>query len=323
MPMKEYLEYLEEWEKDLDSRPRSKRAASVKRRNERAEEAQALVESSDNSEGGFNPTFHASRHEREWILTYLRPFYDDQFILDVLRQVKGGKEATVYCCAAHPSTGRTLIAAKVYRPRMFRNLRNDAVYRQGRAVLDAGGKVIHDRRELIALQKNSAFAQQARQTSWLMTEYETLRLLYDAGAAVPEPLAHSENAILMEYLGEAEMAAPILHQVRLRREEVQPLFEQLIGNIGLFLAHDLIHADLSAHNILYWNGVVKIIDFPQAVPASQNPEAFPLLLRDVERVCQYFARYDVASDPLRITTNFWDRYVLIESGVGSIETDVT
>ncbi len=310
MPMKDYFDYLDEWEKDPDSRPRSRRAASIKRRNERAEATVTLVESNENTEGGFNPTFHASRHEREWILTYLGPFYNDHLITDVLRQVKGGKEATVYCCAAHPDTGQTLIAAKVYRPRMFRNLRNDAVYRQGRAVLDAGGKVVHDRRELIALQKNSAFAQQARQTSWLVTEYETLRLLHEAGAAVPLVLAHSENAILMEYLGEEEMAAPVLNQVRLSADEAPALFDQIIGNIGLFLAHDLIHADLSAHNILYWQGAVKIIDFPQAVPASQNPEAFTLLLRDVERVCQYFARYNVPSDPLRITMDFWARYEL-------------
>ncbi len=310
MPMKDYLDYLDEWEKDLDSRPRSRHAASIKRRNERAEATMILVESNENTEGGFNPTFHASRHEHEWILTYLGPFYHDHLITDVLRQVKGGKEATVYCCTAHPDTGRTLIAAKVYRPRMFRNLRNDAVYRQGRAVLDAGGKVVHDRRELIALQKNSAFAQQARQTSWLMTEYETLRRLYEAGAAVPLVLAHSENAILMEYLGEAEMAAPVLNQVRLTADEAPALFDQIIGNIGLFLAHDLIHADLSAHNILYWQGAVKIIDFPQAVPASQNPEAFTLLLRDVERICQYFARYNVPADPLRITMDFWTRYEL-------------
>src|SRR5207253_10395449 len=47
---------------------------------------------------GFNPTFSSSRHEREWILTYLSGFYDDQLITDVLRQVKGGTEAQVYCC---------------------------------------------------------------------------------------------------------------------------------------------------------------------------------------------------------------------------------
>ena len=48
----------------------------------------------------FRPTFSGSRHEREWILNYLGPFYDTKKITDVLRRVKGGKEANVYCCAA-------------------------------------------------------------------------------------------------------------------------------------------------------------------------------------------------------------------------------
>src|SRR5690349_2292034 len=55
---------------------------------------------------GFTPSFasmssaknHLSKHEREWITIYLGAFYDDHLITDVLRRVKGGKEATVYCC---------------------------------------------------------------------------------------------------------------------------------------------------------------------------------------------------------------------------------
>jgi len=64
-------------------------------------------------ETDFNPSFTGSRHEREWILTYLSRFHQDRMISDVLRVVKGGKEATVYCCRAHPNTGLDLIAAKV------------------------------------------------------------------------------------------------------------------------------------------------------------------------------------------------------------------
>ena len=71
MRLKEYADYLKEWEKDPDSRPRSRRAASIKRRHEQVEEATTLVEASDNSAGGFNPTFSSSVYEREWILTYL------------------------------------------------------------------------------------------------------------------------------------------------------------------------------------------------------------------------------------------------------------
>ena len=41
----------------------------------------------------------------------------------------------VYRCEAHPSMGVEWIAAKVYRPRQFRNLSNDAMYREGRHFL--------------------------------------------------------------------------------------------------------------------------------------------------------------------------------------------
>jgi len=35
----------------------------------------------------------------------LETFYVENLIVDVLGNVKSGKEATVYCCQAHPSTG--------------------------------------------------------------------------------------------------------------------------------------------------------------------------------------------------------------------------
>ena len=102
------------------------------------------------------PPSLSSKHEREWILSYLGDFYDDKQITDVLSRVKGGKEANVYCCAAHPATGLDLIAAKIYRPRQFRQLRNDSRYRQGRSYLDERGKVVRDERLLVAIQKKTS-----------------------------------------------------------------------------------------------------------------------------------------------------------------------
>ena len=87
----------------------------------------------------FNPTFLSSSpdsQERRWILDALGDFYDGEWITDVLYRVKGGKEATVYCCQAHPLTGRKLLAAKIYRPRQFRKMKNDAIYKEGRALFD-------------------------------------------------------------------------------------------------------------------------------------------------------------------------------------------
>jgi RIO kinase 1 len=310
MSLKEYRAYLEEWEKDPDSRPRSRRAASYKRRREQAEEAALLVEVTDNAAGGFNPTFHSSKHEREWIMIYLGPFYDDNVILDVLRPVKGGKEANVYCCAAHPAVGGGLLAAKVYRPRMFRSLRNDAVYREGRASLDAEGKEARGRRERVALAKKTRYGQDLRHLTWLTSEYETLKVLHAAGGDVPRPLAHNDNAILMEYLGTANRPAPALQGIRLSPGEAQPLFDRLMENVALMLAHDRVHGDLSAHNVLYWEGQATIIDFPQAVNPFTNSHAQALLARDVERLCQYFARYGVVADAPQITADLWSRYVL-------------
>jgi hypothetical protein len=88
----------------------------------------------------FNPTFLAHQRDRPWVLSSLATFYEDDLISDVLAVVKSGKEATVYCCAVHPSTGLDYVAAKVYRPRMFRSLRNDAVYRASRPQFDARGR---------------------------------------------------------------------------------------------------------------------------------------------------------------------------------------
>jgi len=122
----------------------------------------------------FTPSFQPAGHEHTWLLNYLAAFYNAQVITDILGKVKGGKEANVYCCAAHPSTGLEVIAAKVYRPRMFRSLRNDARYRQGRAVVDKQGKPVYHLRELRAVQKNTRYGQQLRHESWLETEFQTL-----------------------------------------------------------------------------------------------------------------------------------------------------
>lgn len=269
-----------------------------------------LSEEGDDTQKGFRPTFHGSKHERHWITTYLGPFYEDHVISDVLRQVKGGKEATVYCCQATPTMGVELIAAKVYRPRMFRNLRNDAVYRKGREIIGEEGKEVRGRRERLAMAKKTDFGQVLRHTTWLTNEVESLRRLHNAGADVPKPYASSDNAILMEYVGDANYGAPTLHQVRLESSEARAIFDLLLRNIELFLEQDRIHADLSAFNVLYWDGQIKIIDLPQAVDPYVNPQAHALLERDVERLCQYFDRYGIATNPQRLANGLWERNIM-------------
>jgi RIO kinase 1 len=256
----------------------------------------------------FNPSFQPAEHERFWLLSYLEEFYNDQLISDVVWKVKGGKEANVYCCIAHPSTGLDLIAAKVYRPQMFRNLRNDAQYRQGREVVDQQGKVANTRREVLAVKKNTRFGQELRHASWLEAEYQTMQILYEAKADVPRPLAHGNNVILMEYIGGDRSPAPTLNQVNLDASAARRMFEKLVQDLSIMLDCHRVHADLSAYNILYWDGDFKIIDFPQAVDPRRNPDAAALFTRDVERICQYFRRYKIACDAHRLASDLWSRF---------------
>jgi RIO kinase 1 len=58
----------------------------------------------------------------------------------------------------------------------------------------------------------------------------------------------------------------------------------------------LVHADLSAYNLLWWQGRLVVIDLPQAVEFTTNPDAFELLHRDVANVGEWFSRRGVAVD---------------------------
>ncbi len=258
----------------------------------------------------FIPSFKPAEHERAWLLSYLEGFYNAQVITDILNRVKGGKEAHVYCCAAHPSTGVKLIAAKVYRPRMFRSLRNDARYRQGRAIMNEDGKEVHSRREALAMQKKTRFGQELRQIAWLESEFETMQLLFDAGADVPKPIVEGTNVILMEYVGAKSSPGSTLNQVKLGMSEAQSIFERLVDNLAIMLSCHRVHADFSAYNVLYFEGQFKIIDFPQAVDPRRNPDALDLFIRDVERLCQYFRRYKIQQDAYTLATDLWSRYQL-------------
>jgi len=275
-----------------------------------AEVLAALTAETVGLEGGFTITYQPARFEEGFLRDSVRTFFEQALITDILAQVKGGKEASVYRCVGHQTLGVPLVAAKVYRPRQFRNLSNDATYREGRLVLKDDGRPVkpNDHRIQRALNKKSNYGVQVAHTSWLMYEFKTLERLHTAGAAVPKPYATSENAILMTYIGDEQRAAPTLHESALPPVEAPGLFAEVMRNIDLMLQQGWIHGDLSAYNILYWQGAITIIDFPQVVNVANNSHALDILERDVSRVCQYFATQGVASQPEQLVKELWSRY---------------
>jgi RIO kinase 1 len=278
--------------------------------------AQAVVTDIAGAPGHFEISYDATRHERVWIEQALETFFDSQWLDDVLRLVKGGKEANVYQCQANPSVPDLMqagweapyLAAKIYRPRQFRNLRKDHMYREGRVNLDENGKPVNDDGMLHAMAKRTEYGKELLHTSWIEHEFTTLQVLHAAGADVPRPLASGSNAILMAYVGDDEAPAPTLNSIRLEREEAPRLFERVVHNIDLMLAHNRVHADLSAYNILYWDGEITLIDFPQAINPHENRNGYAIFERDVVRVCEYFARQGVRSQPRRLAADLWRKH---------------
>ena len=170
----EYEEYSEMFDPlNTDRRARRRRRPVTGRHTAKKSVDETILEiaQADAIEGGFDTTYTPGRYEALWLLDSLRTFFDQALITDVLRSVKGGKEASVYCCAAEPATGLDLLAAKVYRPRMFRTLRNDSLYRQGRDLLTAGGRAVKntDHRIMRAIGKKTDYGVHVMQYSWLMT----------------------------------------------------------------------------------------------------------------------------------------------------------
>ncbi len=271
------------------------------------------LDESDPHQRDFRPTYKASHRdhgEHLLLVQTLGGFYADNLIDDVLRLIKGGKEANVYLCRANASIGVPFLAAKVYRPRKHRSLKNDAIYREGRGVIGEGGKTVkaRDKRVGRAMQNMTRFGQELRTGSWIGHEHEMLRRLGEAGVDVPRTFALGDGAILLEYVGDENGAAPTLQDVAPSPGEIDELFDRAIGNIERMLACDCIHADLSAYNVLYWQGRITIIDFPQAVDPRINRHAESLFLRDVTRVCQYFGRHGVKTDAAGIGADLWSRY---------------
>lgn len=99
-----------------------------------------------------------------------------------------------------------------------------------------------------------------------------------------------------------------MNQIDLDPDESVYLFERVLENIEIILANDRVHGDQSAYNILYWDGEITIIDFPQAVSPDENRSAYAIIKRNLTHICQYFARQGVDVEPHTIAADMWTAY---------------
>ena len=254
------------------------------------------------SDGFVTQTEGMRRSQGRVSLQQLDAFYDRSLITEVEGIIKIGKEASAYRCRASQDLGGGLVVAKVYRARQYR-FKNDAAYMEGRERM-LRGQVKR------AVTNKSSFGREVGTALWVGSEWMTLQTLYEAGADVPKPLAVEADALLMQYFGDEDNAAPQLNRVRLQPDEAQRAFDSVMRNVELMLSLNLVHGDLSSHNILWHEGRAVIIDFPQAVDPRFNSNAQEFLRRDLANVCEYFARQGIEADPVGIAEDLWRRFTL-------------
>ena len=92
----EFYEELDELNEDGTQSPH-KRVSQKRESRKRVMEANLFVRAQEISRE-FQFTYKAARFEEAWLLDSLSEIAEPKWISDVLRKVKGGKEASVYLC---------------------------------------------------------------------------------------------------------------------------------------------------------------------------------------------------------------------------------
>jgi RIO kinase 2 len=116
-------------------------------------------------------------------------------------------------------------------------------------------------------------------------EFLAMKLVYEKGVSVPEPISQNRHVIAMGMIEGAELS---------KYKDVgngKKVLREILRNIKrAYIKAGVIHADLSEYNIiLNPDGHILIIDWPQAVK-TDHANAAELLERDLKNVLNFFSR---------------------------------
>ena len=239
----------------------------------------------------------------------LQALLDDGVITAVVRQLKSGKEASVFVVRV----GDELRCAKVYKDLATRSFQARAQYQEGRKVRGS--------RQARAMGKGSKFGKKELEEAWKNTEVDALYQLTAASVRVPRPYGYFNGVLVMELVtDDAGHSAPRLSEVELDAERAREYFGFLVRQVVRMLCVGMIHGDLSEYNVLVDAHGPVIIDLPQAVSAAGNNNARAMLLRDVNKLRSTLAFFAPELDKLHYGEEMW---ALFEAGELQPESELT
>src|SRR5882757_3319840 len=155
----------------------------------------------------------------------LQPLLDDGIIDAVVRQLKSGKEASVYVVRS----GTEVRCAKVYKDMAQRSFQQRAQYQEGRKVRGS--------RQARAMAKSTRFGRKEQESAWKNTEVNALYQLVAADVRVPKPYGYFNDVLIMELVTDAAgNPAPRLGEVDLSSELALEYHQFLIHQIVRMLS---------------------------------------------------------------------------------------
>jgi len=239
----------------------------------------------------------------------LQPLYDQGVITEVIRPLMAGKEAEVYLVV---SEGEQRVA-KVYKEAQHRSFKHRSDYTEGRRVRNS--------RQQRAMNKRSRYGREQIEAEWRSAEVDAIYRLRAAGVRVPEPYDFVDGVLVMELITDDRgEPAPRLVDLEFTRSEATRVFHTLLKEVVKMLCAGIVHGDLSDFNVLMTRTGPVLIDFPQAVDPAHNRVARKLLIRDVDNLTQFMARYEPRLRHKRYGREMWDLY---ERGALTPDTRLT
>ncbi len=208
--------------------------------------------------------------DRSTLMT-IYDFLNKGTIDEIYGVVKAGKEARIYW-GRDPEERE--LAIKIY-------LTISAEFRKGMLpYIEGDPRFAHIRRDTRSL----VYA-------WAQKEFKNLQRAREAGVKVPKPIDVKNNVLIMEFIGEEGVSAPLLRETTLQNP--RRVYRQLLTYVKkLYQKAELVHADLSEYNIMIWKSEVVLFDISQAVQLK-HPMASKFLRRDLENLHRYFKKLDV------------------------------
>lgn len=203
--------------------------------------------------------------DRSTLMT-IYDFLNKGTISEIFGVVKAGKEARIYW--GKDSEQREL-ALKIY-------LTISAEFKRGMLpYIEGDPRFAHVRRGTRSL----VYA-------WAQKEFKNLQRAYDVGVRVPKPIAVSKNVLIMEFIGEEGVSAPLLKETV--PQKPQEIYRKLLTYVRkLYQEARLVHGDLSEYNVMIWKNEPVLFDVSQAV-LLEHPMANMLLKRDLENLYRHF-----------------------------------